>query len=158
MSQLDEILKVSTNDVDEHSECTREAAQGLDRVTTFSGRKRHMSSPILPIEDYPAMSQDAPYATSTTEDISAFVSELAEQQTPLAVAARRGGPPIEVLAEIAAAGRIHAQLRETGQHLRFLPGSSGERTRIEIHDPEGNLLRSLSTVEAFELAAGKALD
>ena len=31
------------------SERKREAAHGLDRVTTFSGRKRHMSSPLLPI-------------------------------------------------------------------------------------------------------------
>src|SRR6202040_146463 len=50
MSQLEEIRQVSTNDVDEHGERKREAAHGLDRVTAFSGRKRHMSSPILPIE------------------------------------------------------------------------------------------------------------
>jgi hypothetical protein len=157
MSQPKQILQVSTKDVDEDSECTREAAHGLDRVTTFSGRKRHMSSPILPIEDYSATSQDESSATSTTEDIAAFVSGLAEEQIPLPVAARRGGPPLEVLAQIAGAGRIHARMREKGHHLRFLADASGGRTRIELHDHEGNLLRSLSTVEAFELAAGQAL-
>ena len=50
MSQLQEILQVSAEAVDDHGEHKREAAHGLDRVTTFSGRKRHMSSPILPIE------------------------------------------------------------------------------------------------------------
>jgi hypothetical protein len=48
-------------------------------------------------------------------------------------------------------------MREKGHHLRFLADASGGRTRIELHDQEGNLLRSLSTVEAFELAAGQAL-
>jgi hypothetical protein len=158
MSQLKEILQVSTNDVDEHSECTREAAHGLDRVTTFSGRKRHMSSPIMPIEDCSAMSSDAPSAGSSAEDIAAFVSGLAAERTPLAVDARRGGPPLEVLEQMAAAGRIDAQMRETGQYLRFLPAAHGEHTRIEIHDREGKLVKSLSTAEAIELAAGKTLD
>jgi hypothetical protein len=156
MSQVEEILQVSTNDVDEHSECTREAAHGLDRVTTFSGRKRHMSSPILPIEDYSATS-DVPSASSA-EDIAAFVSGLAAEQAPLALAARRGNPPLEVLEQIAAAGRIDAQLRERGHHLRFLPAENGGRRRIEIHDCDGNLVRSLSAAEALELAAGKPLD
>ena len=104
------------------------------------------------------MSSDAPSPASSAEDIAAFVTELAAECSPLALDARRGGPPLEVLEQMAAAGRIDAQLRETGQYLRFLPAAPGERTRIEIHDHEGKLVKSLSTAEAIELAAGKTLD
>jgi hypothetical protein len=43
------ILKVSLEGADdfERTNARSEAAHGPDRVTTFSGRKRHMSSPLL---------------------------------------------------------------------------------------------------------------
>jgi hypothetical protein len=45
------ILKVSLEGVDdfERTHAKSEAAHGPDRVTTFSGRKRNMSSPLLSI-------------------------------------------------------------------------------------------------------------
>jgi hypothetical protein len=116
-----------------------------------------MSSPILPINGPSGLSRVTPSADAGAEEIGVFVSELAAGETALALAASRGGPPAEVLDQIAAAGRIEEQLREGGHQLRFSAAAQGERTRIEIHDRDGNPVRTLSTAEALELAAGKPL-
>jgi hypothetical protein len=163
MSQLEEILQVSANDVDEHGERKREAAHGLDRVTTFSGRKRHMSSPILPIEGNLSLSSTlSPSSTQTpadasTEHIGAFVSGFAAGEGPQDVVASRGGPPPYVLEQITTAGTIHDELREGGHSVRFLTAADG-RTSIEIHDRDGNALRSLSIAETLDVAAGRPLE
>ncbi len=157
VSQLEEMLQVSANDVDEHSERKREAAHGLDRVTTFSGRKRHMSSPILPIDGNLSPSiTDAPLDISA-EHVGAFASELVAGATPLDVVASRGGPPPYVLEQIATAAGIDEELREGGHQVRFSTASDG-RTAIEVHDSDGNAVRGLSIAEALELAAGRPLE
>ncbi|MGO9321047.1 MAG: hypothetical protein ACLQBY_09635 [Solirubrobacteraceae bacterium] len=116
-----------------------------------------MSSPILPIKGPPDLSRATPSAGSGAADISAFVSELATNEATLTAVASRGVPPPEVFDQIAAAARYHEQLREDGHQLRFFAGAPGEQTRIEIHDGDGNAVRTLSTAEALELAAGKSL-
>lgn len=83
-----------------------------------------MSSPILPVQS-PA------------------------RQLSLSVA--RGGPPLEVLDQILAAGEVAEELRESGYELRFLRSARG-RTRIELHDAAGSTVSTLSTAEAVELA------
>jgi hypothetical protein len=113
-----------------------------------------MSSPILPIES-PLGPPRVTSPAAGAEDIGAFVSELTASETTLALAASRGGPPPEVLDQIAAAGRVDERLREGGHRLRFTPAQPGERTRIELCDREGNAVRTLSTAEALEMAAGK---
>jgi hypothetical protein len=117
-----------------------------------------MSSPILPIKSPSGPSRAMPSATSGADDVGAFLSELAVSEDSLALYASRGGPPPEVFEQIAAAGAIDERLRESGHQLRFSTAAPGERTRIEIHDPEGNAVRTLSTAEALELAAGKPLE
>jgi hypothetical protein len=114
-----------------------------------------MSSPILPIEGPSDPSRVTPLADSGAEDIGAFVSELDAGETTFALAASRGGPPPEVLEQIAVAGTIDERLRASGQQLHFTPAEHGGRTRIEIHDREGNVVRTLATAEAFEIAAGR---
>lgn len=116
-----------------------------------------MSSPILPINGPSELSTAAPSPNAGTVDISAFVSELAAHEAALGLLASRGGPPPEVLEQIAAAGAIDQRLRADGQQLRFERAMPGERTRIEIHDREGNAVRTLSTTEAVEIAAGRPL-
>jgi hypothetical protein len=157
MSQLEEILQVSAKDVDDGSERKREAAQGMDRKTPFSGRKRHMSSPILPTTDLTGSPTDTPQASTSAENIGAIVSALSVGEFPLTLIASRGGPPPELLEQIAVAGAIEEQLRESGRQLRFSLVAGGERTRIELVDRDGNAMRSLSTAEALEVAAGKPL-
>ena len=117
-----------------------------------------MSSPILPMRGPAAPSRVTPPADSSAEDIGAFISDLVAGRTPLALAASRGGPPPDVLDQIAAAGRIEERLRQDGHQLRFSPTARGGRTTIEIHDREGNAVRTLSTAEALDLAAGKPLE
>jgi hypothetical protein len=156
MSQLEEILQVSAKDVDDGNERKREAAHGMDRKTPFSGRKRHMSSPLLPITDVTGRPTDTPHAAAGAEDIGAIVSALSEE-LPLALIASRGGPPPELLEQIAVASTIEEQLRESGYQLRFSRVANGERTRIELVDRDGNAMRRLSTAEALDVAAGEPL-
>jgi hypothetical protein len=157
MSQLEQILQVSAKDVDDGSERTREAAHGMDRKPPFSGRKRHMSSPILPITDLTGRPIDTPLSASNAEGIGVIVSALNAREYPPTLIASRGGPPPELLEQIAVAGAIEEQLRESGHQLRFSLAASGERTSIELIDRDGNATRSLSAAEALELAAGKPL-
>lgn len=117
-----------------------------------------MSSPIMPIEDLLGPTTDIPPADSNTEDIATFVSEMATDPSPLTLAASRGAPPQELLEQITAAACFDERLREGGHHVRFHSQAHDGRPRIELHDREGNTVRVLSTVEAFELAAGAPLD
>jgi hypothetical protein len=117
-----------------------------------------MNSPLIPIQG-----PLDPHTLTTTTTVAAdaarigtFASELAADETQLAVIASRGGPPPEVLEQIAAAATIEEQLRENGQQLRFST-TDGGRTRIELQDRDGNTLRGVSTAEALELAAGRPL-
>jgi hypothetical protein len=114
-----------------------------------------MSSPIIPIEGPSDPSRVTPPAGSGADDIGAFASELHTGESTFALAASRGGPPREVLEQIAIAGTIDERLRASGQQLRFTPADGERRTRIEIHDRDGNVVRTLSATEAFELAAGR---
>jgi hypothetical protein len=115
-------------------------------------------SSILPMKgplDLPTSTLSA--EDGGTDDINAFVSELTATEATLVPVASRGAPPMDVLDQMAAARRIYDRLRERGHQLSFLIGASGEPTSIELHDRDGNLVKRLSTLEAFELAAGRTL-
>lgn len=112
-----------------------------------------MNSPIMPITGPLDLAATAPCA----DDLSVLVSELTDSEATLAPLASRGAPPPQVLEEIAAAGGIHEQLRESGRHVRFFIAEPGEHAYLEIHDDDGNLVRTVSMTEAVELAAGRRL-
>jgi hypothetical protein len=112
---------------------------------------------MLPINGPTGLSRVTPPAGSDAGDIRAFVSELAASEGMLTLAASRSAPPPEVLDQIAAAARIDEQLRESGQQLHFSPAEPGERPGIEIHDRQGNAVRTLTVAEAVEIAAGRPL-
>jgi hypothetical protein len=116
-----------------------------------------MSSPSLPINGPLGSLTDMPPADSSTEGIVVFASELTADESTLALAVSRGGPPPEVRDRIATASRIESQLRESGQHVRFLAAGAGQPTEIAIHDREGNAVRTLTIAEAIALAAGEPL-
>jgi hypothetical protein len=119
-----------------------------------------MSSPIIPIEgplDPHPVTTTTAVAADHAARVGTFASELAAGNTQLAIIASRGGPPPEVLDQIAAAATIEEQLRDSGRQLRF-SATDGGRTLIELQDRDGNTLRGVSTAEAFELAAGKPLE
>jgi hypothetical protein len=121
-----------------------------------------MSSPILPVQGLSGPSVSTPI--SNTKDagasMQAFVSELATSERSLASEAAQGGPPpAEVIDQIAAAGRIEEQLRENGNQLRFsVSAGRGPRVTIELLNTETNTVRSMSAVEAIQIAAGGPLE
>jgi hypothetical protein len=157
MSQLQEKLQVSTKGVDYEGAHKERGGPWTGPRHMFSGRKRHMSSPILPIQGAPDLPTATASAAGDAADISAFVSELAASEAMLAPVVSRGAPPPRVFDQIAAADRIHEWLRENGHQLRFSAAAPGERTRVELCDGEGNAVKTLSVIEAFELASGRRL-
>jgi hypothetical protein len=119
-----------------------------------------MSSPITPI-DGPSGRSDisppptTPPARSGPVDIAAFARELAGLHRGPGVQAANEGPPPEVLAQIAGAARIHQELRRNGEELRFSLEEGNRSVQVELHDRERGHSRSLSVVEALEIAAGR---
>lgn len=71
------------------------------------------------------------------------------------IEARRGGPPHEVLVQMRRAARIHEHLRANGLHVSFeLP--PGEPPLIKLCGADGETLRTLSPLQASDIAAGLA--
>lgn len=116
-----------------------------------------MSSPILPIQAHFGLSGPIESAKDADADVEAFVSELSASDRALTIAADRGGPPAEVLDQIAAAGRIGEQLRENGTHLRFTSTGRGQRVAIELLDTKNNTVSKLSIADTLKIAAGRPL-
>lgn len=122
-----------------------------------------MTSPILP-SDGPSttsgLPNTMPLARATAGDPAAFESELAANdrgQSRLTDSETGGGtPPPEVLDQIAVAGRISRQMRESGHELRFSEGQGG-RIAVELADREGNTVKSMLVSEALEIAVGRPL-
>lgn len=65
-------------------------------------------------------------------------------------------PPPEVLDAIDAAARRYDELLAQGRELRFRTGDEG--LTIEVHDGDGELLRTLKASEALDVATGASLD
>lgn len=116
-----------------------------------------MSSPSLPVQGPPGLPTTIAPDAASSEDAVAFIAELAADVGALTLAASRGGPPPEVLEQIAAAGVLAERMREGGHQLRFLDAGSYERTRIEVQDARGVAMRVLTATEAAELAVSGSL-
>jgi hypothetical protein len=116
-----------------------------------------MSSPILPIEGPSGPYSPTSTASQAGADADAFRSVLAASERTLAIEVARSGPAPEVLEQIAAAGRIYDELRESGRELRFHVGQDG-RVTIDLADTEKNTVRTVSVAEALEITAGKSLE
>jgi hypothetical protein len=119
-----------------------------------------MTSPIVPFGGAPippgSSLSPSPMGDLPT-DTAAFRAELSVSERLLAGEPVAGSPPPEVLDEIAAAGRISRELRETGHEVRFSEGVEG-RVEVELADCEGNKVKSMSVSEALQVAAGKPLE
>jgi hypothetical protein len=114
-----------------------------------------MSSPILPVQGPVAQPTNTTAHVSTEiGDVGSFSDELAGGVSALNIDAARGGPPPEVLDQIAAAAAVADELRDNGYQMRFFPGAPGERVRIELHDADGQAVSTLSCAEAIEMASG----
>jgi hypothetical protein len=129
----------------------REAAQGVVRVTCFQGENATMNSPILPVGG-----PSGPFIAGSEATTSANLDDLLAGRADGAdsFAAARIGPPAEVLEQMAVAGETEKRLRACGQQVRFVADAPGQRTSVEIQDRHGEVVRTLTLSEAFELATG----
>ena len=65
-----------------------------------------------------------------------------------------GGPPPELLDQMARADQINMRLRRSGRELCFALSADGRSLQIELRDSAGRVLRTLTLSEAIELADG----
>ncbi|HEY3971083.1 MAG TPA: hypothetical protein VGL79_06760 [Solirubrobacteraceae bacterium] len=115
-----------------------------------------MTSSILPFSG-PSSSAGLLYPMSFMNDAgdpAAFQSDLSAADRLLASQDGSGTPPPEVLDQVAAAGRISREMRESGHELRFSKGQGG-RVTVELADREGKTVKSMLISEALEIAVGK---
>jgi hypothetical protein len=116
-----------------------------------------MNSPIQPLGGPLGSPSTTPPATAASmAELVSFIAEPSTGLDGLTIGAARVGPPPEVLDQIALAGEIEEMLRADGEQLHFPATAAGERIRIEVHDRQGALLRTLSVAEALEIASGTA--
>jgi hypothetical protein len=67
-------------------------------------------------------------------------------------------PPQQVLDEMASAASTYDSLRAAGRELHFAHDGQSGRMTIEVRDPGGQVLRTLSPAQALDVAAGKPLE
>ncbi len=134
-----------------------EAAQGRDRDQCFQEESR-MSSPIT--------ASQGPTAARAAADIRAAGSPAAPQgaqrgaavQSSVSLHTLPSSPPPDVLAQMADAAQRYDELTSQGRELRFARDPESGRTRIEVRDRAGHLVKTLSPAQALDVAAGGPLD
>jgi hypothetical protein len=99
-----------------------------------------MSSPSAPPTD--------PSATEGAPD---------DRGEPRAIDLTHGGPPSELLDQMARADEVNTRLRRTGREIAFALSADGGSLQIELRDESGRVLRILSLSEAIDLAEGGVL-
>jgi len=67
-------------------------------------------------------------------------------------------PPQEVLDAMDAASRAYQKLRAQGRELRFARDADSGRLTIEVHDLDGNLLRTIPPSKLLDVATRGGLD
>lgn len=116
-----------------------------------------MSSPIT--------ASEGTTAARAVVDIRAAGSSAS--QSPLRAAATQSSvsvrtlpssPPQDVLEQMADAAQRYDELTSAGRELRFTHDQESGRTRIEVRDRAGRLVKTLSPAEALDVAAGGPLD
>jgi hypothetical protein len=130
------------------------AAQGRDREECFQ-EETSMSSPITPPQG-PAATRAATPTLPSAASIAA--AEPASAAPAVALDTLPTSPPREVLDQMESAAQIHDQLSAQGRELRFARDAQSGRTRIEVRDRGGNVLRTISPAQALEVAAGAPLE
>jgi hypothetical protein len=134
-----------------------ETAQGRDRKECFQ-EETGMSSPIA-----------APLGSTVAQpvgEIHAAGPLVASQSGQRAAAAQSAvslqtlpsSPPPEVLEQMAGAAQRYDELSAQGRELRFARDEQSGRTRIEVRDRSGRLVKTLSPTQALDIAAGGPLD
>ena len=103
--------------------------------------------PVLPLDGSPPPSL-APRAAAAALPAS----------PPVSLDTIPSSPPHEVLEQMASAAQVHGALSSQGRELRFTRDQQSGRTRVEVRDRQGNVLKTLSAAQALEVAAGAPLE
>ena len=112
-----------------------------------------MSSPVTPVPGSRGPSEPMSPSPARPGDPTGFAVELDAVERALAVDARTGSPPPQLLAQVAAAGRLHDRLAAEGTRVSFSRAQPGRRTEITVH--AAGEARSIGPTEASEIATGK---
>jgi hypothetical protein len=133
------------------------AAHGRVREECFQ-EETSMSSPITPPQG-PTAARPVP-PTEATRPSAALQGAGASFASELAVSLETvpASPPQEVLDQMAGAAQRHEALSAQGRELRFSRDEQSGRTKIEVRDRGGNVLRTLSPAQAREVAAGAPVE
>jgi hypothetical protein len=137
-----------------------EAAHGWVREECLQ-EENSMSSPINPQTIAQQVPPTGPTGVPSTPPPSGapratgapFALELAAALDTLP-----SSPPREVLDQMASAGRTYEALSSQGRELRFARDEQSGRTRIEVRDRAGNVLKTISPAQALAVAAGAPLE
>lgn len=116
-----------------------------------------MSSPISPITGPLGSAQLSSPALSGAEDLTTLLCELGSDSAGPTIAAGRGGPPPEVLEQMAGAYKLWGRLRRRGLEVRFSLEQEGQPV-IELHDEKHGTVRQLTMDEAMALAVGEVAE
>jgi hypothetical protein len=139
-----------------------EAAHGWVREECLQ-EEDSMSSPINPPQ---TIAQPAPptggTAIPSTPPTSSGPARRTGAPFALELAAALdtlpSSPPQEVLDQMAGAARTYEALSSQGRELRFARDEQSGRTRVEVRDRAGNVLKTISPAQALAVAAGAPLE
>jgi hypothetical protein len=135
-----------------------ETAQGRDRKECFQ-EETGMSSPIAapqgsnPVRPVAEIRAAGPLAGAQSTQPS-----QASQSPAVSLQTLPSSPPPEVLDQMASAAQRYDELTAQGRELRFARDEQSGRTRIEVRDRGGHLVKTLSPSQALDVAAGGPLD
>jgi len=115
-----------------------------------------MSSPITPPQG-PVAAQPVRPTTRPAAALQGTGAPFVLEPT-VSLDAFPSSPPPEVLDQMGSAARTYETLCSQGRELRFARDEQSGRTRIEVRDRAGNVLKTLSPAQALALAAGTPLE
>ncbi|HEY2767759.1 MAG TPA: hypothetical protein VGI76_05845 [Solirubrobacteraceae bacterium] len=117
-----------------------------------------MSSPITAPQGSTAPAPLGEIRAGSSLAASQGAQRSATIQPAVALQTLPASPPPEVLEQMAGAAQRYDELTAQGRELRFARDEQSGRTRIEVRDREGRLMKTLSPSQALDIAAGGPLD
>lgn len=134
-----------------------EAAHGWDREECFQ-EESGMSSPIVAPQGSTATQGPAGIRAAGQNGPVQSAQRSSGAEPAVSVQALPSSPPPEVLEQMASAAERYDELTAQGREMRFARDEQSGRTRIELRDREGHLMKMLSPAEALDVAAGGPLN